>query len=201
MFAFMMTGIMVAGCSFLYEDASESAGSPVIDVTQADDPWQVVDFEGVNQFGETITNETYEGEWWLAKTIFTRCPGVCNVMTPNMKELQDGIIEEDLDVHIVGFTVDPDFDTPERLEDYGEAYGVDFESWDFITGYSYSEMQRVILESFNAPIQELPEQEDIMHPVRFYLMSPDGQVYRMYSGESGFDYDIIMEDIRSLVSA
>ncbi|UTR15393.1 SCO family protein [Salipaludibacillus sp. LMS25] len=192
--------LFISGCSFLYEDTSDSTQSDVIiDVTQAEDPWEITDFAAVNQDGEDVTNESLQGEWWLTKTIFTRCPTVCMVMTPNMVELQQALEKEEIDVRIVSFTVDPEFDTPERLNDYGEAYGANFGSWDFITGYTFEDISSLVLDSLKAQVQKLPEQEDIMHPTRFYLVNPDGQIVRMYSGESSFDLDVTVDDIKSIV--
>lgn len=199
--AMLIGAILLSGCSFLYEDASESAqGDSVIDVTVSEDPWEVSGLEAENQFGEEITMEDLEGDWWIAKTIFTRCPTVCGVMTPNMVELQTAMEEAELDVRIVSFTVDPEFDEPERLESYGESYGADFENWDFLTGYSAEELQVFVQDSFKAQIQELPEQSDIMHPTRFFLVGPDGQIHRMYAGEDSFDAERTVEDLLEVTS-
>ncbi|ADH99035.1 SCO family protein [Salisediminibacterium selenitireducens] len=193
--------MMASGCSFLYEDVSESGqAEAVIDVTSAETPWEIVPFEAVNESGEEVTEETYEGEWWLAKTIFTRCPTVCMVMTPNMVSLQEEVNDRGLDLQIVSFTVDPEFDDPEQLTEYGESYGADFSNWDFLTGYEPDMIKDLALESFKAQIMELPEQSDIMHPVRFYLISPEGQIVRMYSGESNFELDSSVDDIEYMIN-
>lgn len=200
--ALLLGAGLLSGCSFLYEDASESAagGDAVIDVTVSEDPWVAGNFEAVNQHGETITGSDLDGEWWIAKTIFTRCPTVCNVMTPNMKELQDAAEEAELDLTIVSFSVDPEFDTPERLESYGESYGADFENWHFVTGYEMEEIQSFVLESFKAQIQEVPEQDDIMHPTRFFLIGPDRRIHRMYAGENSFDAEVTIEDLQQVIN-
>jgi protein SCO1 len=194
--------LLLSGCSFLYEDASESAqGESIIDTTATEDPWVTGDFEAVNQHEEEVTSDMLEGEWWITKTIFTRCPTVCNVMSPNMAELQEEMEEEGVeDVRIVSFTVDPEFDTPERLESYGESYGADFDNWDFLTGYDEEEIQSYALDSFKAQIQEVPEQDDIMHPTRFYLVAPDGVVHRMYAGEDNFDAEATVADMQQVIS-
>ncbi|PRO64221.1 SCO family protein [Alkalicoccus urumqiensis] len=193
--------LAVTGCSFLYEDASESAeGEAVIDVTQAEEPWEIAELEAVNQHEEDVSTSDLEGGWWVANTIFTRCPTVCTVMTPNMAELQAEVMEEGMDVRFVSFTVDPEFDTPERLESYGDSYGADFETWDFLTGYSAEEINELSMESFKAPLQEVPENEDIMHPTRFFLIGPDGMIHRMYSGEDNFDLEQTMDDLADVAS-
>ncbi|CAM3812164.1 SCO family protein [Alkalicoccus chagannorensis] len=174
--------------------------SSVVDVTSSEDTWEVAPFEGVTQDGSPISDESLEGEWWISKTVFTRCPTVCNTMTPNMKKLQDAIQDRDLPIRIVSFTVDPDFDTPERLEDYLEAYEGDGDTWDFVTGYSDEEIESYVDETYRASIAPLPEQDDIMHPTRFYLAGPDGHLVRMYSGDESFDLDDTIEDLEQVVT-
>ncbi|CAM3828836.1 SCO family protein [Alkalicoccus chagannorensis] len=192
--------VLLGGCSFLYEDTSESGQAEVvIDVTTADEPWEVAPMSGVNQEGDDISTESLEGDWWITKMVFTRCPTVCNVMSPNMSELQDELKEEDLDVQIVSFTVDPEFDTPERLKEYGESYNADFDSWDFVTGYDFDELQTFAQDSFSAQVMEAPEQDDIIHSTRFYLVDPDGVIHRMYAGEDSFDPERTIEDIEDVI--
>ncbi|WP_096189424.1 SCO family protein [Evansella halocellulosilytica] len=193
--------VFLSGCSFLYQEPQPPESNAIIDVTQSEEDFEVTEFSAVNQNGEEMTNEDLEGEWWLAKTIFTRCPTVCMTMTPNMVSLQEELIDRDLDVRIVSFTVDPEFDTPERLEDYGESYGANFENWDFVTGYSEEDLQDFVLASFKANIQAIPEQNDIMHPTRFYLMNRDGEIVRFYDGDSSFELDPIIDDIEFLLTA
>ncbi|WP_147803592.1 SCO family protein [Alkalicoccus halolimnae] len=194
--------LLLSGCSFLYEDASESAqGDSIIDTTVSEDQWEVSGIEAVNQHEEEVSVEDLEGGWWIANTIFTRCPTVCTVMTPNMADLQTALQDEEIDdVRLISFTVDPEFDTPERLESYGESYSADFESWDFLTGYEEEELQTFVQESFKAQIQEVPEQEDIMHPTRFFLVGPDGSVHRMYAGEDNFDAESTVEDLQQVIN-
>ncbi|WP_069365382.1 SCO family protein [Salisediminibacterium beveridgei] len=192
--------ILISGCSFLYEDVSESGqAETIIDVTTSETPWEMVSFEAVNQDGEDRSDAYYEGEWWIAKTIFTRCPTVCMVMTPNMVSLQEELDNQETDLQIVSFTVDPEFDDPDQLTEYGESYGADFSNWDFLTGYDDEMIRDLVLESFKAQVMELPEQSDIMHPVRFYLINPEGQIVRMYTGESNFDLDATVEDIQQML--
>lgn len=191
--------LLLQGCSFLYSAPAPPESDAIIDVTQSEDDWGIADISGENQDGEPWSTEEMAGEWWVTKTIFTRCPTVCMTMTPNMAQLQEGILEEDLDVRIVSFTVDADFDTPERLRDYGESYGADFSNWDFVTGYTQEELEEFAMDTFRAPIVKVPEQNDIMHPTRFYLISPEGELVRMYSGEDGFDLEATIEDLKYLL--
>src|SRR5690606_11784817 len=79
---------------------------------------EVADFEFTTQDNETLSSEDLEGKWWIADFIFTNCTTVCLPMTYNMSQLQTALKEENLDVNLVSFSVDPDYDTPEVLRKY-----------------------------------------------------------------------------------
>lgn len=195
-----MTLLFLAGCSFLYGKPAPPESSSIVDVTAAEEVWEVPSFSGVTHEEKQWSTDDMKGKWWLTKTIFTRCPTVCTVMTPNMVQLQEAIEKEGLDVQIVSFTVDPEFDTPERLKDYGEAYEANLETWDFITGYTEEELKDFVFEAMKQNIIKIPDQNDIGHPTRFYLVNPDGEIVRMYEGEANFDLDAYIADLKQLVS-
>ncbi|MFA9555859.1 SCO family protein [Evansella sp. AB-rgal1] len=188
------------GCSFLYQDPSPPQSQAIVDITQTDTEMHIASVSGLNQFGDEWSTDDMLGEYWIAKTIFTRCPTVCLTMTPNMVELQQAMADEGLEVNIVSFTVDPDFDDAERLQHYGEGYGADFDNWDFVTGYEFEQVQDFVLESFRLPIMRDEENNDISHPTRFYVVNPEGEIIRLYRGETGFDLDSYIKDLNYLIN-
>src|ERR1700733_15106107 len=93
----------------------------------------VADFTLTNQDGKITTLADLTNHVWVADIIFTRCAGPCPRMTMQMKSVQDSL-PSDSGVRLVTLTTDPDNDTPEVLKRYGEHYGADFSSWNFLTG-------------------------------------------------------------------
>ncbi|MBB6448452.1 protein SCO1/2 [Geomicrobium halophilum] len=186
--------LLCSGCGWLYESGSAENGT---DLVEAD--LQINDFSYTNQHGETVTNEDLEGEYWLANMVFTRCPTVCNTLTPNMASLQGDLESEGVDATLVSFTVDPEFDDPEQLQSYGESYNADFSNWHFLGGYEEEEIQQLAGDSFMSPVEKAPEQNDIIHSTNFFLINPEGQVIRQYDGLDN-DVDRIIDDIEALQS-
>ncbi|PSL50945.1 protein SCO1/2 [Salsuginibacillus halophilus] len=184
----------LSGCGWLYESEADS-GSDL-----SGQELYVEEFEAENEQGETVTNEDLEGTYWMASMVFTRCPSVCNTMTPNMSSLQAELEEREADIQFVSFTVDPSFDTPERLHEYGEAYHADFETWDFLTGYSDEWISDFAEASFQSVVQEDPEANDIIHATSFFLVNEKGQVVHTFDGmdtdTEGYagDVEAIVED-------
>lgn len=193
-FLFFIT--LVSGCGWMYQlgASEEEAGK---DVTEAN--MYVQPFSYTNQDNETVTNEDLKGKYWLANMVFTRCPTVCNLMTPNMLNMQGKAAEEGLDIQFVSFTVDPEFDDPEQLKIYGENYGADFSNWHFLTGYSFEEIKQFSEESFRSIVEKAPEQEDIIHATSFFLVDPNGQVIRSFDGTNN-DTDPFIEEIKELMN-
>src|SRR5438034_4668898 len=74
-----------------------------------------------NERGESTGRSDLYGTVWVADFIFTRCAGTCPMITHRMAELQKELVSSPSlrDVKLVSFSVDPDFDRPEVLRDYG----------------------------------------------------------------------------------
>ncbi|MDQ0252882.1 protein SCO1/2 [Evansella vedderi] len=196
----LVLAVGLAGCSFLYSEPEQNSDS-IIDLTEVereeDYQWRMPAFTAVNQKGETVTNTDLEGEMTLVKTIFTRCPTVCMVMTPNMVQVQEAMDNEGIEgVNIVSFTVDPEFDTPERLEDYAYSYGAQLTNWQFLTGYDESFLTDNLAPALFTAF--VPIDNDIAHPTRFFLFNEQGEVIRLYNGEADFDLEALITDLKKL---
>ena len=190
-FMFVLLIIVLSGCSWLYQSGTKNGSS-----SEASDNLVVPSFDYMNQDGESFGTKDLEGQLWVANMVFTRCPTVCTTMTPNFMVLQNTLAEEGLDVRLVSFTVDPEFDNPERLRKYGENNGADFTRWTFVTGYSLEEMEAFALEAFKAPVMQVPEKEDIMHTTKFFLVNEEGKIIGGYNGLTP-DPDPIIKDIKA----
>lgn len=160
---------------------------------------EVNDFEFTTESNETFSLDDLDGTYWIADFVFTNCTTVCLPMTSNMSYLQDLINEEGLDVRLVSFSVDPDYDTPEVLTDYAEEYDADLDNWTFLTGYDFQTIKELSIKSFKSMLQEPPEGTDqVTHGTSFYLVDPDGNVIKSYNGVQRDSMDEIFEDLKKL---
>src|SRR5699024_9533857 len=85
---------------------------------------KVADFSFTNQFEEKVSLDDLAGDYWIAYFFYTDCKMVCPRTTANMADVQQALLDENVTPNIVGFTVDPDFDTAEVLINYAEEYGI-----------------------------------------------------------------------------
>lgn len=163
---------------------------------------KVAHFSFTNQDNQSFGLDDLEGEWWIADFIFTNCTTACLPMSANMAKLQEHVTEEDLAVQLVSFSVDPDFDSPEVLREYGEQYGADFSSWHFLTGYDFKTIKQLSVKSFRAFLQAPNDGSDqFLHDTRFFLVDPKGNIVKGYNGLESINVEEMMDDLLTLHEA
>ncbi|MGY0692766.1 SCO family protein [Virgibacillus sp. FSP13] len=157
----------------------------------------VQDFKFTTQDNETLSRKDLEGEWWVADFVFTNCTTVCLPMTTNMSMLQDKMKEENLDAQLVSFSVDPKHDTPEVLKDFAKDYQADLSNWSFLTGYDFQTIKELSIKSFKSLAEKPTEGSDqVTHGTSFFLVNPEGEVIKRYTGTDAKDMDEIIADLK-----
>src|SRR5574342_75804 len=79
-------------------------------------------FRLVDEHGRPFGTDELRGRVWAAGFIFTRCPTICPTVTRRMATIQRRTRSLVDQFHLVSFTVDPEYDTPERLAAYARSY-------------------------------------------------------------------------------
>ena len=103
--------------------------------------------------GQPVSSDKLAGRPWIASFIFTRCPSSCPRISKVMKDLQRDLAG--VSARLVSITVDPEFDTPRILREFGERYGAIPLKWLFLTG-DKSAIHRMIADQFLQSIAERP---------------------------------------------
>ncbi|WP_173917832.1 SCO family protein [Halobacillus sp. Marseille-Q1614] len=167
---------------------------------ELEDPleWEISNIEGTSQSGEDFSVEEMEGKVWMANFIFTSCETVCPPMTRNMAQLQEKFKEKGIEAEFVSFSVDPEVDTPEKLEEFATAHGADLETWSFVTGYSQDEIEAYGQESFRTIVSKPEGADQVTHGSSFFLVSKDSKVMKHYKGDTNVPYEKIVEDAKIL---
>ncbi|SEN34019.1 SCO family protein [Lihuaxuella thermophila] len=164
--------------------------------------WQVPEFTFTDQNGKPFGLKDVKGKVWLADFIFTRCPNVCPPMTANMAKVQKHLQKAGVNVEIVSFSVDPDYDKPEVLKQFAGKYDLDQTHWHFLTGYKLEEIQKIAQETFKGPVtQQKGPSADVPilvnHPTQFYLIDGSGKVIKFYDGLKP-NPEQILKDVKEL---
>lgn len=156
---------------------------------------EVPEFRLIERDGREIMRKSLLGTPWVADFIYTRCPGPCPLLSARMAALSKQL--EDREARLVSFSVDPAFDTPERLREYAQAHAAPDERWWFLTGET-DEMRRVIRDGFRLAVAETTESNaahgPITHSTRVALIDEEGRIRRYYLGEeSGFVDEVLLD--------
>lgn len=94
---------------------------------------KVPEFSFTDQNGNTITNKDYLGKVYIVEFFFTTCPTICPRMNKNLVEIQN-TFKDETNFGVASFSIMPDTDTPEKLKEYAENYGITNPNWHLMTG-------------------------------------------------------------------
>jgi protein SCO1/2 len=93
---------------------------------------KISNFSMINQNGETITQDFYDNTIYVADFFFTTCPSICPIMTENMFEIQEKILNKN--IKLISFSVTPEIDSVAQLKKYALEKGVNDLKWNLLTG-------------------------------------------------------------------
>lgn len=142
------------------------------------------EFTFTRQDGQPWGTKQLHGRPFIANFIFTRCPTVCPVFTQKMARVQERTAELGPRLQLVSFSVDPAYDTPERLAEYGQKYRADFARWSFLTG-DYAQLKSTIVQGFKISMGREPgaAEDDLLsifHGTHFVLVDRTGEIRGYY---------------------
>lgn len=166
--------------------------------------WMVPSFAYTNQDGKSFNSQTLQGKVYLVDFLFTRCPDVCPPLTANMAKVQQEAKKSGVDLQFVSFTVDPTWDQPAQLKNFGDIFHADYSTWNFLTGYTPEEVQKLGKETFKQEIKQISgtkpkEPVAFQHPTTFYLVDGTGKIRKMYDGMAPNPKQIV-EDAKHILA-
>lgn len=88
-----------------------------------------------------------DGRPVMLNFIFTSCTAICPVTSQVFSEVRDRLGKQRDQIHVVSVSIDPEYDTPKRLNDYAQRF-TQTGSWSFLTATQQDSI--AIQRSFNA---------------------------------------------------
>ncbi len=153
---------------------------------------ELTDFELMDQDGEQFSRDDLLGKVWVADFIFTTCAGPCPVMSGQFTELQSRFASAS-DFRLLSISVNPDYDTPTILKEYGDRYGADHDRWRFLTGERES-IHELAVEGFKVGSVEDP----IFHSTRFILLDSKARIRGYYISSELNEMQQLWRDVELL---
>jgi len=123
------------------------------------------EFVLTDQDGNLFTSDELRGKVWILSFFFKNCAKECLELNRKLAELQQSIPNPDL--HFVSITCNPEFDTPQELQEYRQGFRGDPLRWHMLTGnFDYIE------EKIAKPVQLTYKRSD--HSQNIVLIGRDG---------------------------
>jgi protein SCO1/2 len=168
---------------------------------------KVPDFALVNQDGKTIHLDSFKGKVTLITFIYTRCPfaDYCPLVSKNFAQIYAGMRANPAlysKVRLLSVSFDPAHDTPQVLRQYGSTFdattgGNPFGRWEFATAPP-KDLEKIT--QFFGVFYD-PSQKEIVHSLSTSVISPQGTIYKWYSGNEWKPSDLLDDATKALAPA
>ena len=186
--------------SFSSSGSAPSDGTSALHVPEPGEG--VPDFQFVNQFGKTVRLSQLHGKPLLLTFVYTRCPfpDFCPLISSNfasvLQQLQE-IPTVYSKAQLLSISIDPTFDTPKVLREYGERYiaktDPQFQHWQFVTGSA--EEIRKAADFFGLAYNQ--QEGQIVHNLRTVLIGSDGKVLKVYTGNQWKPEEVVRDYVQA----
>jgi protein SCO1/2 len=132
-----------------------------------------------NTAGRVVRLSDYRGSALAITFIFTRCPfpTFCPRLSTGFSDAQTALkthANGPTNWHLLSITIDPEYDTPERLQAYADRYKADPRRWEFVTG-DLTDIT-AIGEQFGLQFWRANPAEPINHNVRTVVVDASGRI-------------------------
>lgn len=158
---------------------------------------KIADFELTNQNGKTVTQKNYKDKIYVADFFFTTCPTICPIMTKNMAEIQDAIMDDD-EVMLLSHSVTPVIDSVPQLKKYALEKGVVDRKWNLVTG-DKKQIYELARKSYLAVKTDGDGGPyDMIHTENFILVDKERRIRGFYDGTNREEINKLLEDLKTL---
>lgn len=163
---------------------------------------KIGEFSFQNQEGKIITKNDVEGKVFVTEYFFTTCGTICPKMNQQMMRIQKAY-QNNPDLKILSFTVDPDIDDVKQMKTYADGHGADPNQWYFLTGkkddlYGLARKSFFLLKPAEA--ENLGDAgSDFIHTNNFVLVDQKLRIRGYYDGTSAKEVDKLIKDIQILL--
>ncbi|WP_422861911.1 SCO family protein [Flagellimonas sp. W118] len=157
----------------------------------------ISDFDLINQNGEKITQKNYKNKIYVADFFFTTCPTICPIMTKNMVQIQNSILN-DTDVLLLSHSVTPAIDTVAQLKKYAVEKGVIDSKWNLVTG-DKKQIYELARKSYLAVKNDGDGGPyDMIHTENFILVDKERRIRGFYDGTNKEEIEKLLSDLEIL---
>ena len=168
------------------------------DIKHLEDYGAVPNFSLLDQSGEHVSLNHFQGHIWVADMIFTQCTSLCPRITEKMITIE-GDLKNDPNVRFASVSVDPRDDPPDTLLAYAMGHHADTSRWTFLTG-STGDIYSLIKGGFHMPLDSVGGEDrvPIIHSPRFLVFDARGHMRDYVNGMLPDAEKHILADVAAL---
>jgi protein SCO1/2 len=160
------------------------------------------DFRLTDQDGHAFGGAELRGYVWMAGFIFTRCPTICPAISARMAKIQHRARGIEEGFRLVSFSVDPTYDTPERLSEYARRFRASPRMWKMLTG-SIDTMKGTVENGLKIAMGTPAGENDfasLFHGTHFVLVDRDLRIRGYYDSSAPDVEDRVLHDATMLIN-
>jgi protein SCO1 len=156
----------------------------------------VLPFKLTDQFGQTVTLDTFKNKIFVANFFFAQCPGICKRMN-SLLETATKKFAGNPNIKFVSYTVDPVRDSVPVMLEYAKMHDAVPYQWYFLTG-DKNEIYRLARKSYYAAVDDSAG-VSFVHTQNMALVDYQGHIRGIYSGTDSTEINKMIIDINLLL--
>ncbi len=153
-------------------------------------------FKFVNQYGDSVTNKTLDGNIYVADFFFTSCPSICPVMHRNMLKVYN-TFKNTGGIKILSHSIDPKHDSVAVLRKYADGLGITGKIWWFLQG-NKEETYQLAQNYLVAVKEDKTAAGGYIHAGYFILIDKQKRIRGTYDGTQPEQVDKLIADMKTL---
>lgn len=159
---------------------------------------QLKDFSFTAHDGSALTAEKLRGKLVLVSFFFTRCSGICPMVTANVKRMREHI-KDQTGLIFLSVTVDPEHDGAKQLSEFRNKMQVPLSNWYFATG-SKAEIYDIARSVFQSDVtvRGTKDQADFLHTESVYLLDQNLYLRGIYRTRGLADSERLAKEVAQL---
>lgn len=159
----------------------------------------ISDVQLIAQNGKSFSTVSMRGKVTVADFFFASCAGTCPVMNNSMSRVQNAF-RGNYDVALVSYTVDPDRDSAQALQQYADRFKADTAQWKFVTGPK-KKIYDLARYDYYLPVQAgNGDSEDFIHSPQLVLLDRQSRIRGYYDGTDTAAVNNLIVDIKVLLN-
>ncbi|TSD66862.1 SCO family protein [Inquilinus sp. KBS0705] len=154
-------------------------------------------FKFVNQYGDSISDKSLNGDIYVADFFFTTCPSICPIMHRNMLTVYNEY-KNVSDFKIISHTIDPKHDSVAVLKKYADKLGIKGNSWWLLQGNKEQTYELGQKSYLVAVKQDNGTAGGYVHQGWFVLVDKQKRIRGYYDGTDEKQVAKLIDDIKIL---